>query len=269
MSTRLNHDVRDQYEWFTFDKIELVDDEEDLYCLTVDAPGHEFLIGENKVPTHNSDEAKAEQALKAEAASRIASIARLGRAAGIHLMIATQRPDAKLISGELKANLGARFACGNMPATASSMVLDNTDATKTPGSPKGRAIIKIYGNQERMQVYFAAQSWIDDWLARRGLKPDGSPLDPSASSSDVDISSMIDSTRNAGDNDNADSNDDTGAQGEGNTALNPLATEDLDGQFVENLAKLQSEQASTTTGKPEDEWNDYDGFMDEFQNSGD
>lgn len=178
----------DEYEWFTLDDIEPMRDtdvDDRLWCVSVGSPGHEFLIGDELVPTHNTDEAKEANALKGEAATLIGSIARLGRAAGVHLVIATQRPDAKLVPGELKSNLGARMACGHMQPIASSMVLDSASATKTPGSPKGRAIYSCYGNEAKMQVYFAEQNWIDDWLASRGVNPDGTKLSTGPSSSIV------------------------------------------------------------------------------------
>lgn len=150
--------------------------DDQLYCLRVDSPEHEFLIGRMAVPTHNSDDAKAQAALKGEAQSMVGSIARLGRAAGTHLLVATQRPDAKLLPGELKSNLGMRAACGQMNPTASMMTLDSGSATRTPGNPKGRAVLKIYENEYRCQVYFADPDWIDGWLQRRNLNPDGTPL---------------------------------------------------------------------------------------------
>ena len=49
-----------------------------------------------------TDEGKAADAMKGEIQMLVGSIARLGRAAGVHLVIATQRPDAKLLPGETK-----------------------------------------------------------------------------------------------------------------------------------------------------------------------
>ncbi len=264
----MNDNSNDDLEWFTLDEIELLDnDTEDLYCLEVDSPDHEFLVGKTLAPTHNTDDAKAAQALKGDASSKIGSIARLGRAAGVHLMIATQRPDAKLISGELKSNLGARFACGQMQSTASSMVLENNEATRTPGNPKGRAIIKIYGNQERMQVYWATQDWIDKWLQRRGLNQDGSPINPgamgtSASSSDgIDLASMAAQA--------TDGNDPAGSQDPTVPEVNPIVAEDMGDDFADKLTKMREDSLNNAKSSNTDEWHDYGNFMDNFMAAGD
>lgn len=49
-----------------------------------------------------SDEGKERDELHARAATLLGSIARLGRASGVHMVLATQRPDAKVIPGETK-----------------------------------------------------------------------------------------------------------------------------------------------------------------------
>ena len=91
--------------WFTLEDVEKTANDDTLYCLAVDSPHHQFLVGNLGVPTHNTntEEGKAIAQAKGEASVIIGSILRLGRAAGIHMVVATQRPDAKLIPGESKA----------------------------------------------------------------------------------------------------------------------------------------------------------------------
>ena len=73
--------------------------------------------------------------------SRLATIARLGRAFGIHLILATQRPDANLISGQIRSNLNCRI-CGRADNILSQLILDNTDAAnQIPKDAKGRFML--------------------------------------------------------------------------------------------------------------------------------
>lgn len=73
--------------------------------------------------------------------SRLATIARLGRAFGIHLILATQRPDANLISGQICNNLNCRI-CGRADNILSQLILDNTDAAnQIPKDAKGRFML--------------------------------------------------------------------------------------------------------------------------------
>lgn len=169
-------------EWFTLEDITESDSEETLYCISVDSADKQFLIGDEiQVPTHNSEEGKAQDELKGEAALLIGSIARLGRAAGVHLAIATQRPDAKLIAGETKANLGARVCCGAVDGTASSMILDSAEGTRIRPNPRGRIYVKIFTNGNHAQGFFAPNTWLDEYFESRGLNPDGTPKTKSSS----------------------------------------------------------------------------------------
>lgn len=178
-------------EWFTLDNISISDSAEELYCISVDSPERQFLIGKDIcVPTHNSEEGKAEDEMKGEASMIIGSIARLGRAAGVHLVIATQRPDAKIISGETKANLGVRINCGRTDSNASSMILGTGEGTRVKANPRGRLYLRIYGSGNHGQGFFAEQSWIDDYLESKGLNLDGSPIDQKKSSRLAHIADM-------------------------------------------------------------------------------
>ena len=68
------------------------------------------------------------------------TLARLGRAFGIHLILATQRPDANVIPGQIKNNLDFRV-CGRADDTLSSIILGNNSADdQIPKDARGRFI---------------------------------------------------------------------------------------------------------------------------------
>lgn len=104
---------------------------------------------------------KANNEMRAEMAKIIADLARLGRAAGIHLMISTQRPDATVITGELKNNLDVRIAAGRLSATPSAMILDSGAASHL-SDVRGRAVIRSRSELEDFQAFYTSR---DDFPA--------------------------------------------------------------------------------------------------------
>ena len=72
--------------------------------------------------------------------NRLATIARQGRAFGVHLILATQRPDANVIPGQIRNNLDFRV-CGRAESVLSQIILDNTSAAdQIPKDARGRFI---------------------------------------------------------------------------------------------------------------------------------
>lgn len=161
---------------FELHSMDVVEKKHKLYCISVDSPSHQFLCGDSNIPTHNSDAAKEEAELKEEASSIIGSIARLGRAACVFMVCATQRPDATILPGETKANLGMRAQCGNSDSTASGMVLGNAEGTRIRPWPRGRLYLQIHGKGDHAQGFFAPGTWLDEYLKEQGLNPDGTPI---------------------------------------------------------------------------------------------
>ena len=175
-------------EWFTIDDIELLeDDDTTLYCIAVDSPEHQFLIGDIEVPTHNTDEAKAMDELKGEAKMIIGSIARLGRAAGVHLVIATQRPDAEVIPGETRDNLAVRVGCGTLKPSASQMLFNSNVGARTPSKPPGGIYIQIHGRGNRGQGFFAPNDWLEKFYERRPEQRPNLEAEPDADGDFTDI----------------------------------------------------------------------------------
>ena len=86
------------------------------------------------------------------------TIARMGRAVGIHLIISTQRPDANAVPGSIKSNLDVRI-CGNADATLSTIILGDGRANEAiPKDSQGRFIMADGAEDIIFQGYFYDRS---------------------------------------------------------------------------------------------------------------
>ncbi|MBR5663954.1 MAG: DNA translocase FtsK, partial [Bacteroidales bacterium] len=82
----------------------------------------------------------------------IARLAQLARAIGIHLIIATQRPSVKIITGNIKANFPARIAFRVISRVDSATILDSNGAEQLVG--RGDMLMSTGQDLVRLQCPF-------------------------------------------------------------------------------------------------------------------
>ena len=89
----------------------------------------------------------------------LGTIARQGRAVGVHLILATQRPDAKVLEGQIKNNIDCRI-CGRADGVLSQIVLDSTEASDAiPKDAQGRFLM---ADGTVFQGFWSDE--LDDWF---------------------------------------------------------------------------------------------------------
>lgn len=103
---------------------------------------------------------------KSRVESAMVRLGQKGRAAGFHVIVATQSPRANVITGLLKANLPARIALATSSALDSRIILDQNGAEHLLG--RGDALIDdgISGTLQRFQTAWAPSSDVEamvDW----------------------------------------------------------------------------------------------------------
>ncbi len=92
------------------------------------------------------DKSKAQRDLSQKLRGHLARLLALGRAAGIHLVLATQRPDRNVVDGLMKANVPTRIAFRVSGKVESRIILDKNGAEALKG--KGDGLAKMSDGSE-------------------------------------------------------------------------------------------------------------------------
>lgn len=110
-----------------------------------------------------------------EVEDAICRLAQMARAAGLHLIIATQRPSVNVITGLIKANVPSRIAFSVSSSIDSRTILDGSGAEKLLGKGDMLFFPSGYPKPIRVQGAFVSDkevSSVVEFLAEKNVKPE-------------------------------------------------------------------------------------------------
>ena len=115
-----------------------------------------------------------------EVEQSLVRLAQLGRATGIHLILCTQRPSVKVVTGLLKANVPGRIAFAVASQVDSRVILDGSGADKLLGKGDMLYLSAQSPTSQRIQGTFVSdsefESVIDFWKEQKGPPLPDMPL---------------------------------------------------------------------------------------------
>ena len=106
-------------------------------------------------------------------------LAQLGRATGIHLVVATQRPSVDVLTGLIKANIPSRISFSVSSQVDSRTILDGAGAEKLLGKGDMLFLPTNYIKPKRLQGAFISDKEVQDLVAHWEGQH-GGPIPPSA-----------------------------------------------------------------------------------------
>jgi hypothetical protein len=99
---------------------------------------------------------------------QLVRLAQRARNVGIHLVIATQRPSADIVTTRLKTNLPARVAFRLPSHHDSSTILDRSGAEKLIG--KGDMLALMEGDMQRLQGFYVSPERLEEMVRQVGVR---------------------------------------------------------------------------------------------------
>lgn len=134
-----------------------------------DLPGYNFRNPSKRLPLilaifDEIQNVMLDRGSRQDAERLLTDIASRSRAAGVHLVITTQRPSADVITGLIKANFPARTAFTTSSGVDSRVILDASDAADL--GRKGLLIFQSELKRYRCQCAYISEAFVDDVVAK-------------------------------------------------------------------------------------------------------